>query len=117
MIDINEADELLMTTRAVRRRLDLERPVPRELLLECVTVAQQAPTAGNQQGWGFVIVTDPEIRQKIADIYREAGAEYLAQAGKNAQDPQTKRVYESAVYLTEVLHRVPAHVFPCIEGR
>jgi nitroreductase len=117
VIDIEAADELLTTTRAVRRRLDLDRPVPRELVLECIGVAQQAPTGGNSQGWGFVIVTDAAKRQALADLYRRTGDDYLRKSADRAKSGQTSRVYNSAVYLSEILHRVPVHVIPVIHGR
>lgn len=117
MIDVKAADELLTTTRAVRRRLDLDRPVPPELVLECVGVAQQAPTGGNSQGWGFVIVTDEAKRAKLAELYRRTGDDYLRKSAERAKTEQTSRVYNSAVYLSEVLHRVPVHVIPVIHGR
>ena len=117
MIDVKAADELLTTTRAVRRRLDLDRPVPRDLVLECVGVAQQAPTGGNSQGWGFVIVTDEAKRAKLAELYRRTGDDYLRKSADRAKTEQTSRVYNSAVYLSEVLDRVPVHVIPVIHGR
>jgi nitroreductase len=115
--DLTIADELLTTTRAVRRRLDLDRPVPRELILDCIDIAQQAPTGGNSQGWGFVVVTDEDKRVALADLYRRTSDAYLRAAGERAHDDQTRRVYESAVYLSDVLHRVPVHVIPVIQGR
>lgn len=117
VIDVTAADELLTTTRAVRRRLDLDREVPRELILECIRVAQQAPTGGNSQGWGFVVVTDEAKRATLADLYRRTADSYLKSAGERSGDDQTMRVYGSAVYLAEVLHRVPVHVIPVIQGR
>lgn len=117
MIEVAAADELLTTTRAVRRRLDLERPVPREPILEAIAVAQQAPTGGNEQGWGFVVVTDEVLRSRLADLYREAAGGYLRKARDTAKDGQTARVYDSALYLADVLERVPVHVIPCIHGR
>lgn len=107
-------DELLSTTRAVRKRLDLDRPVGREVILDCIRLAMQAPTASNAQDWRWVVVTDPDKRAAIADIYRSIGAEYLGQAAANAADPQTRRVYRSAQGLTETLARVPVHVIPCL---
>ena len=117
MIDIAATDALLTTTRAVRRRLDLDRPVPRELVLDCVSVAQQAPTGGNSQGWGFVVVTDETKRAALADLYRQTADGYLSASRDRAKDEQTLRVYESAVYLADILHRVPVHVIPVIQGR
>jgi len=115
--DLTLADELLTTTRAVRRRLDLDRPVPRELILDCIAIAQQAPTGGNSQGWGFVVVTDEDKRARLAELYRRTSDTYLRAAGERAADEQTSRVYGSAVHLADVLHRVPVHVIPVIRGR
>ncbi len=64
------ADDLLTTTRAVRRRLDLSRPVPREVITDCVRIATQAPSGRNRQRWDFVIVDDPALRAKVADVWR-----------------------------------------------
>ena len=115
--DLAEVDRLLSTTRAVRRRLDLERPVDPAVILDCIRLAVQAPTGSNEQGWRWMVVTDREKRAAIADAYNAAGAAYLKQAAASAEDPQTRRVYESAVALTDVLAAVPVHVIPCIQGR
>ena len=106
-IDIPNADLLLSTTRSVRKRLDLERPVPREVILECVRMAVQAPTASNGQGWRWMIVTDPEKRAVLAELYGSTARPYL-EAGANGamgSDAQTIRVYKSALYLLDVLDR------------
>ena len=116
-MDIASVDELLTTTRAVRKRLDLSRPVGREVILECIRLAMQAPTASNAQDWRWLVVTDADKRAAIADIYRRIGAEYLAYAAKDASDPQTERVYASALALTDTLGRVPVHVIPCLDSR
>jgi nitroreductase len=116
-VDISSVDELLTTTRAVRKRLDLTRPVGRDVILECVQLAMQAPTASNEQDWRWLVVTDADKRAAIAEIYHSIGAEYLAQAAATASDPQTQRVYQSALGLTETLARVPVHVIPCLDTR
>jgi len=116
-VDIPTVDQLLSTTRAVRKRLDLTRPVERDVILECLQLAIQAPTASNSQNWRWVVVTDADKRAAIADVYRSAGGDYLANAATSEQDPQTRRVYESAHALTGILADVPVHVIPCIEGR
>ncbi|OBI98856.1 nitroreductase [Mycobacterium alsense] len=116
-MDLATVDELLTTTRSVRKRLDLNRPVGREVILECIRLAMQAPTASNAQDWRWLVVTDPDKRAAIADIYRGVGAEYLAHAAKEASDPQTKRVYASAFALTDTLAQVPVHVIPCLDNR
>jgi nitroreductase len=118
-------DELLSTTRAVRKRLDLSRPVPRDLLLECLRLAQQAPTASNAQNAHFVVVTDPEKRAALSDVYRRAFAIYRSspRAASRLQfaDPEHQasmpRVAASADYLAQHLHEVPVHVIPCITVR
>lgn len=118
-MDINATDELLTTTRAVRRRLDLDRPVPRELIEDCLRVAIQAPTGGNSQGWRWIVVTDPEVRLKLADLYRsEAGIlQQMLQHAKDRGDKATERVYQSAIDFAEVLHKVPVLLIPCIQGQ
>lgn len=116
-MDLATVDELLTTTRAVRRRLDLTRPVGREVILDCIRLAMQAPTASNAQDWRWLVVTDADKRAAIADIYRGIGSEYLTYAAREASDPQTRRVYEGALALTETLARVPVHVIPCLDNR
>jgi nitroreductase len=116
-MDIATVDELLTTTRSVRKRLDLNRPVGRDVILECIRLAMQAPTASNTQDWRWLVVTDADKRAAIADIYRSVGAEYLAYAAKEASDPQTRRVYASAFALTDTLAEVPVHVIPCLDNR
>ena len=116
-MDLASVDELLTTTRSVRKRLDLTRPVGREVILECIQLAMQAPTASNAQDWRWLVITDADKRAAIADIYRSVGAEYLAYAAKETSDPQTQRVYASAFSLTDTLGQVPVHVIPCLDNR
>jgi nitroreductase len=117
--DLATVDGLLSTTRAVRRRLDLERPVERGVLLDCLRLSQQAPTGSNAQGWRWVVVSDAEKRAALASLYRKAGEGYLSAARDQTQgaDPQTSRVYDSAMWLLEHLAEVPVHVIPCVRGR
>jgi nitroreductase len=114
-------DELLSTTRCVRRRLDLERPVEREVLEDCLRLAQQAPTAGYAEDWHFVVVTDADKRLALAELWRAGGRRYLGVDDPTALPavvpPDRKRLVESVVHLYEHLHEVPVHVIPCIEGR
>jgi nitroreductase len=116
-MDIGSVDELLTTTRAVRKRLDLTRPVGREVILECLQVAMQAPTASNAQDWRWLVITDADKRAAIAEIYRSIGAQYLAHAAATESDPLTRRVYRGALSLTETLAEVPVHVIPCLQRR
>jgi nitroreductase len=118
-IDRANADLLLSTTRSVRKRLDFDRPVEREVLLECLRLAVQAPTASNRQNWRWMMVTDADLRLKVADLYRVAAMPYLreSQANADAEDgeDQDRRVFSSAMYLAENLEKAPAFVIPCIE--
>ncbi|MGH2940607.1 MAG: nitroreductase family protein [Solirubrobacterales bacterium] len=117
-MDRDNADLLLSTTRSVRKRLDFDRPVEREVLLECLRLAVQAPTASNRQVWRWVLVTEPDLKLKIADYYREAALPYLRESQAGAADGgegQDKRVFESALYLAENLEKAPVFVIPCIE--
>jgi len=122
-MDLKTVDDLLTTTRAVRKRLDLDKPVPREVIEECLSLAIQAPTGGNNQGWRWLVVTDAEKRKGLADLYRQAWNVVYANQGEDAmagQRPeladQQRRVYRSADYLANNLERVPVHVIPCILG-
>lgn len=120
-------DEMLSTTRAVRRRLDLERPVAPALINECLELAQQAPSGGNRQKAVFVVVTDPERRRALADVYRKAWERYVTE-GVSATPPprpsadparqrQQKRIGTSARYLADHMAEVPVLVVPCHAGR
>jgi nitroreductase len=118
-------DEVLTTTRAVRRRLDLTRPVDPALLRECFEIALQAPTGGNNQDWHFVVVTDADQRAAIAEEFKAGALEYaqmprLEKPVRTFTDEEKaarKRVLASSGYLFEHLHEVPAFVIPCVEGR
>jgi nitroreductase len=121
-----DPDQLLTTTRAVRKRLDLDRPVEPEVVRECIELAAQAPTGSNAQGWHFVVVTDPAKRAALAEFYREGfntfyGDRDAAFAGMPQDDPDylvtQHRVVDSAGYLAEHMADVPVHVIPCVEGR
>jgi nitroreductase len=67
-IDLASVDRVLRTTRSVRRRLDLDRSVPANLIEEAIDVALQAPTGANSQGWRFVVVTDGAARKRIGEL-------------------------------------------------
>jgi nitroreductase len=108
-------DELLSTTRAVRKRLDLERPVEREVLEECLNLAQQAPTASYSQNWHFVVVTDSAKRAALGELWREVAYPYLSRGGERTG--QLARIGDAVVHLAEHIHEVPVHVIPCVLGR
>jgi nitroreductase len=121
-----DPDQLLTTTRAVRRRLDYDRPVPRELVEECLKIAVQAPSGSNSRGWHFVLVGDPEKRQAIGDLYRKAFDEYrtmpysahaLAENAKETETGTANAVVSSVEMLAENLHRAPWLAIACQTGR
>ncbi|HYW26197.1 MAG TPA: nitroreductase family protein [Terriglobales bacterium] len=116
------ADDVLTTTRAVRKRLDFDRPVPRELLLECLHVAVQAPTGSNRQEWQFVFVDDAERKRAIADHYGRSWDAYSAlprpqYAVGDVRREHQPRVVSSAHYLRQRMHEAPWLLIPCIRGR
>ena len=120
------ADEMLLTTRAVRKRLDFDRPVPESLLRECARFAVQAPTSSNGQSWHFVIVTERAKVEAIAAIYRRGSdlnrSRFVESCRARAErDPawgaQQARVTDSGIHLVENMHRVPAMLIPCAAGR
>lgn len=120
-------DELLSTTRAVRKRLDFERDVPMSAIKECMDLAVQAPSGSNAQGWQFVFVTDQAKRQKIGEYYREAFSHYRDMpfaihklhsdsADASLADSQ-ERSASSADYLADNMGKAPVLMIPCIAGR
>jgi nitroreductase len=118
--DLSQTDELLTTTRAVRKRLDFSRPVAHELLLECVRIASQAPSGGAMQITRWVFVEDAAKRVALADLYRRAYQPYIAEqkrtiaaSGHRVMD----KIVSSSDYLAEHLHEVPVHLVPCALGR
>ncbi|HLS80780.1 MAG TPA: nitroreductase family protein [Steroidobacter sp.] len=118
-------DQLLTTTRAVRKRLDLDRPVPRAIVEECLDLALQAPNGSNQQTWRWVLVDDPEVRAAVAKIYAEAMAQHLEELQSAASaipkidysGEENARLTASVNYLLENMHRVPVLVIPTFAGR
>ncbi|MDX1383296.1 MAG: nitroreductase family protein [Thermoanaerobaculia bacterium] len=124
-IDIG-VDELLTTTRAVRKRLDLDRPVDMALVRECLDAALQAPSGSNAQGWHFVVVTDADKRRQIGELYAKAfevyrgmpiSAHTLAAATEGSYRRTMDAVVDSAEHLAAHLGEVPVHLIPCIAGR
>lgn len=122
-------DDLLSTTRSVRKRLDFSRPVEPEIVRACLELALQAPTGGNRQGWQWVVITDAEKRKAIGELYRRSFQQYL-QAPINSPEALEKlrqsnesraetlvRVRQSSDYLSDHMHEAPVMVIPCIVGR
>jgi nitroreductase len=90
--------------------------VEREVLEECLNLAQQAPTAGYSQTWHFVVVTDSDKRAALGELWREVAHPYL-QRGGGAREGQLLRISDAVVHLADHIHEVPVHVIPCVEGR
>src|SRR4051794_34678697 len=117
-----DPDQLLTTTRSVRKRLDFERPVERAVVEECLDVALQAPTGSNNQGWQWVFVTDPDKKKFIADRYNDTFQFYVQMQGAQYPEGDTRAergdaVRASAIYLAEHLHEAPVLLIPCHVGR
>ena len=120
------ADELLSTTRTVRKRLDFDRPVEEDVLRECLSLAVQAPSGSNAQGWHFVVVTDPDAKKALGDIYERAWAVYetmpmnaenIYDGPDEARRAQHARVMASGRYLAERMGDAPVQVVPCLDMR
>jgi len=116
--DLQQTDELLSTTRAVRKRLDLERDVPDELIMRCIELAEQAPSGGDISSRGWLVIRDPEIKKQLADLYRAAGGSGIIEtAGQRSGSSHPKqRVLESAAHLAANLERVPVLVLATVWG-
>jgi len=115
-------DEVLTTTRSVRKRLDFDKPVPHEVLMECLELALQAPTGSNSQGWQWVFVEDAEKKKAIGDIYLANARNYLSSPSAEYPEGDTRGermglVRDSATYLAERMHEAPVLLIPCLEGR
>ena len=115
-------DEVLTTTRSVRKRLDFDKPVGREVLMECLELALQAPTGSNSQGWQWVFVEDADKKKAIADIYLTNARGYLSSPSPEYAEGDTRgermgKVRDSATYLAEHMHEAPVLLIPCLQGR
>ncbi len=110
--DLSQTDRLLSTTRAVRKRLDLDRPVEPAVITDCLRLSTYTPSAANTQMWRWLVVLDPAKREQIAEVYR--GLFYRDVYGaEHSSDPAMRRMYSASKYLADNLHRVPVHVIPC----
>lgn len=124
-MDLKTVDKLLTTTRTVRKRLDLARPVEPEIVEECLRLAIQAPTGSNAQGWRFIVVTDPEKKTQIGELYKKSFFIYANNRQKQPQrtgggqevNEQMRRVVSSSMHLANHMHEVPVMIIPCIYGR
>ena len=121
-MDLASIDHVLTTTRSVKKRLDFSRPVDPEVIQRCIEIALQSPTGVNSQGWYFLVVTDPDKRLALGEVYRRAMRDYIA--FQNRQPPQYptdslragqwQRMLDASMYLNERVHEAPVHIIPCI---
>ncbi len=116
------ADDVLKTTRSVRKRLDFDRPVDRSVVTECIDIALQAPTGSNTQGWQWMVIEDAAKKKAIADYYAANFAAYASMEGPKYAEGDVRaesreRVVSSAQYLADNFHRAPYLVIPLIQGR
>jgi nitroreductase len=116
--DLAEIDRLLTTTKSVRRRLDLTRPVPRSVIVECIRLASYAPNASNAQEWRWIVVDDPAQRQLVGQVYRrvlEPLSMRMLAAKEHGADDAGARITRSVLYLAAHMIDVPAIVIPCYD--
>lgn len=121
MLDL-DPDTLLTTTRAVRKRLDFDRKVPRELIRECLEIAFQAPNGGNMNNWRWIVLDDPELIAQVAAIYNGGLDDYIetmADTGgyPGAVVPRAEMIGDSVEHLRQNFHRLPAVLLPLFAGR
>jgi len=119
--DLSQTDRLLTTTRSVRKRLDFSRPVDRQVVLDCLGVAAQAPTGGNSQPWRWLVVDDPRVKAQIGELYKKAHDPYMAAnreaAAQAGRTEVMGSIMDSSQYLADHMHEVPVMVIPCLLGR
>jgi nitroreductase len=116
--DLEQIDKLLTTTKSVSQRLDLTRPVPIPLVLECIKIASHAPIGGNREATRWMVIADPEVKQAVAKIYADVGRPYI-ESGRARVEPGSRqaKVLESGTYLVDHLAEVPVLVMPFRMGR
>jgi nitroreductase len=117
--DLASIDYILQTTRSVRKRLDLSKPVNVDVVMKCLEIALQAPTGSNAQGWKWLIVTDKDKISKVGNYYKQSYKVYSSSGSPPRRvDPnQQKKVADSASYLADHMEEVPMMIFACVSGR
>lgn len=110
--DLEQTDRLLLTTKQIRKRMDMSRPVPRDTILECIDIASRAPMGSNAERNKWLIIEDPDIKTQIAELYRKNAEVYFELGRTMESDERGDRVASSAQYLSDNMHNVPAMVIP-----
>lgn len=108
-IDLASIDQVLETTRSVRRRIDFDRPIEPEVIERCIEIASQAPTGINAENWRFLVVTSPEKKAAVAELYGRASRVLSEARGVSLKPAQQA--------LADRLHEMPALILVCAEGR
>jgi nitroreductase len=124
-MDLCSVEHLLTTTRSVRKRLDFSRPVDLAIVERCIEIALQAPTGANSQGWHFIVVTDPQKRKAIGDVYRKGMEDYASVQGANlptfpmtdVRARQFKPLISSSWFLNKHIHEAPVLIIAGIDIR
>ena len=117
--DLESVDLALTTTRSVRRRIDWERPVEREVIERCIDIATQAPTGLNVEAWRFLVITDAERKREMGDLYRRSLAQMAELRNEHARRTGTKPPALRKVHqdLADRLHEMPVLILVCMQGR
>jgi nitroreductase len=135
--DMATVDRLLTTTRSVRKRLDLERPVERDVIEECLRIGLQAATGSNAQRYRWIVVSDAEKRRALGELYERAFRQVLEVAAGTAKDTAAihsgegnkdsknlseqmvaqQKLMDSVMYLLDHIGEVPIHIVGCLVGR
>jgi len=115
--DTAETDRLLSTTRSVRKRLDFDRPVPDHIIFECIDLAEQAPSGGNDASRRWIVVKDPTTKARLGDIYRRSGSFMTDVADRlDGTGHSKEQVFSSSAYLVDNFAKAPALVIAAIWG-
>jgi nitroreductase len=119
--DLSQTDRLLTTTRSVRKRLDFERPVERDVVMECLDIALQAPSGGNSQPWRWLVIDDPGVKSQLAGFYKKAHDPYMDANRQAAEQAGTHEkmasIMDSSQYLADHIGEAPYLVIPCLLSR
>ena len=115
--DLNQTDRLLTTTRAVRKRLDLEREVSDDVIFTCIDLAEQAPTGGNDASRRWLVIRDQDLKNQLGELYAEVGTLFVNARGRlDGTGHPKEQVVSSSAYLVENFAKVPVLVMCAIWG-
>jgi nitroreductase len=99
-------------------------PVAREVLERVLDNARYAPSGGNRQGWRVIVITDPDIRRRLLELYQEPWDAYMVKtggraaldAGEASGLPRGRlRMLRGADEYARRFDEVPVHLLPCVD--